>query len=50
MSTYVHGYDSRENRRLREQSNILRDILHSGTFYPKDANSSVLFWSISMIR
>jgi len=32
--TYVHGYTERESRRLREQSLILEELLHSGTYYP----------------
>ena len=32
--TYVHGYTDRESQRLREQSLILEELLHSGTFYP----------------
>ena len=31
--TYVHGYTDRESQRLREQSLILEELLHSGTFY-----------------
>ena len=31
---YVHGYDSRENRRLKDQANTLVDLLHSDTSYP----------------
>ena len=30
---YVHGYDSRENRRLKDQANTLVDLLHSDTSY-----------------
>jgi ubiquinone/menaquinone biosynthesis C-methylase UbiE len=30
---YVHGYDSRENRRLQDQANTLVELLHSDTFY-----------------
>lgn len=37
---YVHGYTSRETQRLREQSLILEDLLHTGTDYP--AGSKVL--------
>ncbi len=32
--TYVHGYDSRENERLRDQAGALIDLLHSDTAYP----------------
>ncbi len=32
--TYVHGYDSRENERLRDQAGALVDLLHSDTAYP----------------
>jgi ubiquinone/menaquinone biosynthesis C-methylase UbiE len=38
--TYVHGYDSRENRRLQDQANTLVELLHSDTYYP--AGSRVL--------
>ena len=31
---YVHGYDSRENRRLQDQANTLVELLHSDTSYP----------------
>jgi len=34
---YVHGYSARESQRLREQSEILENILHSGTNYPAGA-------------
>ena len=37
---YVHGYDSRENRRLQDQANSLVDLLHSDTSYP--AGSRIL--------
>ena len=37
---YVHGYDSRENRRLQDQANTLVDLLHSDTSYP--AGSRIL--------
>ncbi len=37
---YVHGYDSRENRRLRDQASTLVELLHSDTRYPE--GSSVL--------
>ena len=38
--TYVHGYDTRENERLRDQAGTLVDLLHSDTAYP--AGSTVL--------
>jgi ubiquinone/menaquinone biosynthesis C-methylase UbiE len=38
--TYVHGYDSRENRRLQDQANTLVELLHFDTSYP--AGSRVL--------
>jgi len=38
--TYVHGYDSRENERLRDQAGILVELLHADTHYP--AGSKVL--------
>ena len=38
--TYVHGYDSRENRRLQDQANTLVELLHSDTSYP--AGSRIL--------
>jgi ubiquinone/menaquinone biosynthesis C-methylase UbiE len=31
---YVHGYESRENRRLRDQADTLVELLHSDTSYP----------------
>jgi len=31
---YVHGYDSRENRRLQDQANTLVELLHADTAYP----------------
>ena len=37
---YVHGYDSRENRRLQDQANTLVELLHFDTFY--QAGSRVL--------
>jgi len=37
---YVHGYDSRENRRLQDQANTLVELLHSDTSY--NAGSLVL--------
>jgi len=39
-SAYVHGYDPRENRRLRDQASTLVELLHSDTSYPE--GSSVL--------
>jgi len=38
--TYVHGYDHRENTRLRDQASTLVELLHSDTSYP--AGSRVL--------
>ena len=38
--TYVHGYDDRENIRLRDQASTLVELLHSDTTYP--AGSRVL--------
>ncbi len=37
MKKYVHGYSQREMQRLREQSGILEELLHSGTEYPADS-------------
>ena len=37
---YVHGYDPRENARLKDQAGTLLDLLHSDTSYP--AGSVVL--------
>ena len=37
---YVHGYQPRENERLKEQASTLEDLLHGGTTYP--AGSRVL--------
>lgn len=34
MSSYVHGYQARENERLRDQAGSLVDLLHSDTSYP----------------
>lgn len=31
---YVHGYDERENERLRDQAGTLVDLLHADTAYP----------------
>lgn len=39
-STYVHGYDHRENIRLQDQASTLVELLHSDTSYP--AGSRVL--------
>ena len=38
--TYVHGYDCRENTRLRDQASTLVELLHADTSYP--AGSRVL--------
>ena len=38
--TYVHGYDSREKKRLRDQANTLVKLLHCDTPYP--AGSRIL--------
>ena len=38
--TYVHGYDSREKKRLRDQANTLVKLLHCDTSYP--AGSRIL--------
>ncbi len=35
--SYVHGYSERESKRLRDQSAILEELLHSETFYPADS-------------
>lgn len=32
---YVHGYDSREHRRLHDQASTLVELLHSDTSYPE---------------
>ena len=37
---YVHGYSSKESRRLQDQAQTLTDLLHHDTIYP--ANSRVL--------
>ncbi len=34
--SYVHGYSSRESKRLQDQSMILETLLHQGTSYQKD--------------
>lgn len=34
VNKYVHGYSPREIQRLQEQSDILEELLHSGTAYP----------------
>ncbi len=39
-NAYVHGYDPRESRRLRDQASTLVELLHSDTSYP--AGSRVL--------
>ncbi len=33
-TSYVHGYDPRENLRLQDQASTLVDLLHSDTTYP----------------
>ena len=40
VKAYVHGYNSREKRRLEDQAKTLVDILHSDTFFP--AGSKIL--------
>jgi SAM-dependent methyltransferase len=37
MSAYVHGYDPRENERLRDQAGTLVELLHGDTAYPAGA-------------
>lgn len=32
---YVHGYNTRESRRLQDQASTLVELLHSDTFYPE---------------
>jgi SAM-dependent methyltransferase len=32
---YIHGYDPRENERLRDQAGTLVDLLHADTAYPE---------------
>jgi ubiquinone/menaquinone biosynthesis C-methylase UbiE len=39
-SSYVHGYDPRENTRLQDQASTLSELLHCDTAFP--AGSSVL--------
>lgn len=34
---YVHGYNNRENDRLRDQSQTLAELLHHDTHYPRGA-------------
>ncbi len=34
VDRYVHGYDARENDRLRDQAGALVELLHGGTTYP----------------
>ena len=34
QTSYVHGYDNRENIRLQDQASTLVELLHSDTFYP----------------
>jgi hypothetical protein len=33
-NAYAHGYHSRENIRLQDQSNALVELLHFDTLYP----------------
>jgi len=40
LTTYVHGYNSKENIRLQDQASTLAELLHSDTLYP--AGSKVL--------
>jgi len=40
MTTYVHGYDAREQIRLQDQATTLVDLLHVDTVYP--AGSRIL--------
>ncbi len=40
MNEYIHGYSNRESRRLREQSDILEELLHGDSRFP--AQSKVL--------
>ncbi|MFN8489524.1 MAG: methyltransferase domain-containing protein [Caldilineaceae bacterium] len=40
MTTYVHGYDAREQIRLQDQATTLVDLLHHDTVYP--AGSRIL--------
>lgn len=37
MTSYVHGYSEREMQRLRDQSQGLEELLHTGTIYPAGA-------------
>ena len=37
MSGYVHGYEPRENERLRDQAGTLVELLHGDTAYPAGA-------------
>jgi SAM-dependent methyltransferase len=37
VSSYVHGYESRENRRLRDQASALTELLHRDTAYSESA-------------
>lgn len=36
MDTYVHGYDSRESKRLNDQSEILSELLHYDSIWKKN--------------
>ena len=38
MNEYIHGYSARELKRLREQSGILEELLHSEVSYPAGAH------------
>jgi SAM-dependent methyltransferase len=54
-SAYVHGYDGRENERLRDQASTLAELLHSDTSYPKgslvlEAGCGVGSQTISLCR
>ena len=37
MQLYVHGYEARESRRLRDQASTLTQLLHRDTVYPENA-------------
>ncbi len=36
-SSYVHGYDPRESRRLQDQATTLAELLHHDTAYPRES-------------
>lgn len=36
-SQYVHGYSSKESKRLQDQAQTLADLLHHDTIYPADS-------------